>query len=506
MKKHKLLFVNPYQHFFKGENRIAGYIHQPLAFGILAALTPKDLWDIEFVDELFEEFTYRDADLVAMTSLTSTIPRAYEIAAVYKEHGIPVVLGGVHAHMMPDEAMQYVDVVARGEAEYIWRQILDDCINKNLQKIYEGGLAKAGDLATPDHSIFDKYPYPADCIYFSRGCPMGCEFCSVTALAGASYRERPVDEIVEEFASLKRYQVFVIDDHLVNNTAKSRERAQELFTKLVKKKVKKSWTAQAAVNIGDDENLVKLISKAGCRSILIGFEAETEGKLKTVRKSLNIKRTPSYYDKILKTLNKNKITVIGAFIFCLENDTLEDLHKRHQFVTKHHFNNLQLTVLTPLPGTVVFDRIKKSGQLDQYQFPRDWEKFSFSHNLLDNPHATKEEMHEAMKKIYVSVYSKETIRRRMFRTLRDTRDFETTYGAYTLDFTISRMFIPHFIKRDDTETLQGKVVDENFHIVDRKPSLYMKITNLAMLFIYTFKWNAIVKIVSKVVFEGDIPD
>ncbi len=501
MKKHKLLFINPFKHAFKSRRYIIGCSYQPLIFGVLVALTPKENWDIEFIDEVYEEFTYRDADLVAMTSLTSSIPRAYEIAAIYKEKGIPVVLGGVHANMMTDEALQYVDVVARGEAEYIWHQILEDSIKKQLKRIYEGGLTQPQDLATPDHSIFDKYPYPVDCIYFSRGCPMGCEFCSVTALAGAKYRERDIESILTEFASLKRERVFVIDDHLVNNTAKGKERAQKLFSEIIKRKIKKRWAGQASVNIGDDEQLVKLISKAGCRSLLIGFEAETEGKLKTFKKSLNIKRTPSSYQKIIRTLNKYHISVTGAFIFCLENDSIQDLYKRKQFIFDHKIDIPQITILTPLPGTVLFHRIKQSGQLDCYEFPSEWKNFTGTNNLIGSTVASKGEMKNAMQDIYVSVYNKKALRKRMFKTLWATKSFESAYLAYTLDYDTSRMVIPGSVKNGDP-ILKGRVIDENYQVVDPIPCTYMRFTNFILRFIYLFKWNPIVKKWSKLTFES----
>ncbi len=480
---------------------MSNIVYQPLVFGVLAALTPKDEWEIEFIDELFEEFTYRPADLVAMTSLTSSIPRAYEIAAIYKQKGIPVVLGGVHVNMMPEEALQYVDVVAVGEAEYIWKQILADCQNKCLDRIYKGALANPEDLTTPDHAIFDKYPYPVDCIYFSRGCPMGCEFCSVTALAGSRYRERDIESILTEFASLKRHRVFVIDDHLVNNTAKAKERAQKLFSEIIKRKIKKSWTGQASVNIGDDENLVKLISKAGCRSLLIGFEAETEGKLKTFKKALNIKRTPSYYQKIIRTLNKYHISVTGAFIFCLENDSIQDLNKRKQFILDHKINIPQITVLTPLPGTAVFERVKQSGQLSMYDFPCDWAKFTFGHNLIDTTAASKQELQKVMKEIYVSMYNKKAIRQRMFRTLFTTRSFESAYLASTLDYAGSRVIVAYSIDSTDAENA-GMTIDENFQLVEKKSSFYMRFTNVVLRFIYLFRWNRIIKIWSKVTFDN----
>lgn len=182
VKKYKLLLVNPVNNLAKGFVCDPSTSYMPLGLGIIAALTPEH-WEIEFVDESFEELTFRPADLVGLTAFTANAVRAYEIAAMYREKGIHTVMGGIHASMMTDEVGQYVDTVISGEAETMWPVFLEDFEAGTPKAHYDGGVTPVELIPKVRREIFH-YPYVYDLIQTSRGCPMGCDFCSVTQLCG----------------------------------------------------------------------------------------------------------------------------------------------------------------------------------------------------------------------------------------------------------------------------------------------------------------------------------
>ena len=169
---------------------------------------------MELLDENFTPFEYRDADVVGITAFTSAAHRAYEIAAVYRSKGAPVVMGGIHASMCPEEAGQYVDAVVVGEAESVWQQVLTDAANGQLQKRYEGEWLDPKILPAPRRDIYsDKYLFAS--IQTARGCPLGCDFCSVTTYNGSRYRRRPTAEILDELEAIPNELLFFVDDNII---------------------------------------------------------------------------------------------------------------------------------------------------------------------------------------------------------------------------------------------------------------------------------------------------
>ena len=195
-KCRKLLLINPVNRVRVGFMNTQGTHAMPLGLGIVAALTPEH-WEVEMIDEYFEEFTPRPADLVALTAFTPAAYRAYEIAAICRQAGIHTVMGGIHASMYSHETAQYVDTVFKGEAEGAWQQLISDFEKGGIKDFYDGGIVSTDDIATPQREIFDRYPYVYDLVLTSRGCPMGCEFCSVTQMCGKTYRERKVENVLD---------------------------------------------------------------------------------------------------------------------------------------------------------------------------------------------------------------------------------------------------------------------------------------------------------------------
>ena len=201
-----------------GKNRLSHSLSsrfQPLGLGILAALTPKG-WDVKISDENFDEFSYEQADLVGITAYTPTANRAYEIAQKYKQKGIPVILGGIHASTCHEEAARKSDCIVIGEAESVWKQVISDFEAGQLKKIYHGQRLDLDKIPRPRRDLFHpKYPFAS--VQTSRGCPMDCDFCSVSVFNGKTYRQRPVEDVLDELEEIPQSNIIFVDDNIIGH-------------------------------------------------------------------------------------------------------------------------------------------------------------------------------------------------------------------------------------------------------------------------------------------------
>src|SRR5512135_1743875 len=240
-------------------------VWKPLSLMVIAGLTPRE-WEISIVDENLGEPDYQampQPDLVGITAFTSQANRAYEVARHFRRRGVPVIIGGIHASMCVDEVMEHVDSVVTGEAEQVWPQVLEDARHGDLKRRYDGGLAEIGDVPLARHDLLPaRYAFGA--IQTTRGCPLNCSFCSVTAFNGTHYRQRPIPDVVREFQSIPEKRVLVVDDNLVGTSSSHIARAKELFRAMAQAKLRKEWITQTTINFADDEELLALAAKAGC--------------------------------------------------------------------------------------------------------------------------------------------------------------------------------------------------------------------------------------------------
>lgn len=236
-----------------------------------------------------------------ITAFTAATPRAYEIAGLYRSKGIPVVMGGIHASMCPDEAINYVDSIVIGEAESIWPKVIQDAEKNNLQKIYKGEYRELTGMPVPRRDLFNK-EYIFSTVQTARGCPMDCEFCSVTAFNGQRFRRRPAQEVLAELESINNKMIFFVDDNIIGYGKKSREIAISIFQGMVQRKMNKLWFCQVSLNFADDEVLL-WARKAGCQMVFIGLEAENIDSLKEINKKLNlIKGIDGYTDAFKRSI------------------------------------------------------------------------------------------------------------------------------------------------------------------------------------------------------------
>ena len=478
----KILLINPFINYRKGFS-VGICTQAPLGLGIIAALTPDD-FDIEILDEAQDEFVYTDADLVGITSFSYNVPRAYEIAAMYREKGVPVILGGIHASMMPDEALQYVDSVVIGEAESVWNELLQDFLNHNLKSKYFGEYLDMSNSPQPRLDLFSP-KYKSATVQTSRGCPMDCEFCSVTQFNGHKYRERPVEQILDEIEKNDKYpQLFFVDDHIVNNSKGAQQRAITLFKGMVKRGITKPWFGQGSLNIVDNEEVLKWMNRSGCYMILTGFESEKAEGLQGIGKRRNLKRGVDFYDEVVRKMHKYHIAVLGAFIFGLDTDDEKDIWNRYLYIKNSKIDVMQLSILTPLPGTKVFQRAKEEGRLIKNNFPEDWKYYHAAEVTMKPKKIESERLTSLMKEINRDLFCKENLRHRMFKTLIRTRSFTAAYQSYAYNFTYGRMGLEMEINDDSLDGLNANLEWKN------KPrSKYLKHTDWIMVLLYNTVWR-----------------
>jgi radical SAM superfamily enzyme YgiQ (UPF0313 family) len=434
MKRKTLLLINPANPLRPGFHINVATRNQPLSLGIIAALTPSE-WKIRIIDENFRPFRYYEADLVGLTAFTSTAPRAYEIAALYRQKGIKTIMGGIHASMLPEESAQYVDSVVVGEAEPVWDQVIRDYEAGTLQQFYHSPVTREIHQPPPRRDLF--HPgYISAGIQTTRGCPMNCSFCSVSAFNGHHYRFRPVDEVLDELETIPQRYVFFIDDNIIGQSRISKERARTLFEGIIRRGIKKIWLSQSSINFADDEELMKLAYRSGCRMIFLGVESEVEEQLSEANKKLNLSRGVGHYQEIFRKIQRCGIGVIAGLIFGWDSDTETSIRNRGRFALRCGADSFQTSILTPLPGTELFEKIREENRLLYTDFPNDWQRYDYFEPTIVHPTLEYQTLHELANIEKRRIFSRHQIIRSAFRTLWRTKSISATtmlfmnYGYY----------------------------------------------------------------------------
>ena len=339
-----------------GEKYIRTWQMEPLAPAVLAGLTPRDV-EVKFYDDRMEAIPFDErTDLVAISIETYTARRAYEIASEYRKRGVPVVMGGFHATLVPDEVAEYADSVVIGEAEGLWPQVIEDARAHRLQPIYRAPKRPSLAGAIADRSIFlGKRYLPLGLVEAGRGCHFACEFCAIQSYFASTQTRRPAEEVCEEVKRMKKPLYFFVDDNITSNL----DEAKELYRRLIPLKIR--WVSQASINVAHDEELLKLLKASGCQGLLIGFESLNPTNLKKMHKSFNTMK--GGYEVALENLRRHGMRLYVTFILGYDGDSYESLHEVVQFAERHKFYIVAFNHLTPFPGTPLYDRLKNEGRL-----------------------------------------------------------------------------------------------------------------------------------------------
>ncbi len=371
----KLTIIHPCIGRHAGDRKyIRTWQMEPLPAAAIAGLTPRDV-DVTFYDDRLELIPFDEpADLVAMSVETYTAKRAYQIASEYRRRGVPVVMGGFHASLLPDEVSRHAESVVVGEAEAIWPRIIDDARHGRLEKIYRqsGRPSLAG--MKPDRAIFRGKRYlPIGLVEAGRGCHFKCEFCAVQTVFGATQTRRPIDDILREVAEVRHYRrlFFFVDDNITSNM----RQAKDFFRALIPLKIR--WVSQASINAAHDEEFLDLLVRSGCMGVLIGFESLNPANLKEMNKSFNTMR--GGFAKALANLRRHRLRVYGTFIFGYDRDTRDSFTETVDFAQEHALYIAAFNHLTPFPGTPLYARLESEGRL---RYPSWWLDDRYRYNNI----------------------------------------------------------------------------------------------------------------------------
>lgn len=358
-KQMRLTLIHPCVGRWAGDQKyIRSWQMEPLAPASIAGLTPPDV-DVRFYDDRLEVIPFDEAtDLVAISIETYTARRAYQIATEYRKRGVPVVLGGFHATLCPEEASLYADAVIVGEAEGQWETVIDDARHGSLQTFYQQSDRPSLSLTRIDRSIFEGKRYvPVTLVEAGRGCHFRCEFCAVQSYFGATQTRRPIDHILKEVAESRKRNsfYFFVDDNITSNF----DEAKELYRELARLKIR--WVSQASINAAHDEEFLDLISKSGCQGLLIGFESLERDTLRMMKKKFNT--MGGGYEVALENLRRYNIRLYATFVFGYNNDTPGTFEETVRFANQHSFYMAAFNHLTPFPGTPLYKRLEEEGRL-----------------------------------------------------------------------------------------------------------------------------------------------
>ena len=339
---------------------------------MLAGLTPPD-WEIAIVDENLGPQDYSAMprpDLVAITAFTSQANRAYEVAAIFRSMGVPVVMGGIHATVCSQEALEHVDSVVTGEAESVWATVLDDARHGRLLQTYAGEHVDMAAVPQARHDLLNE-GYAFGSVQTTRGCPLNCTFCSVSSFNGNRYRHRPIDDVIREMRTIREKWILVVDDNLIGTSPSHIARAKELFRAMIQADLGKSWIGQVTINMADDDELMELAVQAGCKGVFIGFESPTAQGLAEVGKKFNLLKGRDFKASV-RRIQKHSILVVGSFIMGLDVDGPGIGRQIAKAASSYGLDILNALFLTPLPGTRLWDQMKAQDRIAANNFPNDW--------------------------------------------------------------------------------------------------------------------------------------
>ncbi|MEZ5294041.1 MAG: radical SAM protein [Vicinamibacterales bacterium] len=358
MSRFRLTIVHPCVGRRPGQRYVRTWQMEPLPAATLAGLTPRDV-EVRFWDDRMEVVPFDEpTDLVAISVETYTARRAYQIASEYRRRGVPVVMGGFHASLCPDEVGRYAESVVVGEAETLWPLVLDDARHRRLQPRYTATARPSLAGLSPDRTIFRGKRYlPIGLVEAGRGCHFQCEFCAVQTVFDATQTRRPVDEILAEVRALAREKrlFFFVDDNITSNL----RQAKEFFRALIPLGVR--WVSQASINAAHDEEFLDLLVRSGCQGVLIGFESLDAANLASMNKRFNTAR--GGFETALANLRRHGIRVYGTFIFGYDGDTPDSFAPAVAFAEAHAFYIAAFNHLTPFPGTPLYARLAEEGRL-----------------------------------------------------------------------------------------------------------------------------------------------
>ncbi|HLO28023.1 MAG TPA: radical SAM protein [Anaerolineales bacterium] len=368
----------------------------------LAAFVPSP-WKVVHVDEAVSpvDLTLK-VDLVGITFHTPSASHAYDLAVQFRRRGIPVVLGGPHVTLMPDEAQAYADVIFVGEAETTWPQFLKDFETGGYACRYSSSLLPTlTEAPMARKELYRRRDYTAGRLFATRGCAYGCDFCTLAVMYQRKVRQRSVTTVAAEYASF-RGKVIIFWDH---NLASDREYAKELFRAI--EPYKKWWSSQASIQAGEDEEFLELAARSGCKQLFIGLESVSQASMNEVHKGFN--RVESYA-RIIERIHSYGIAVQAGIVFGFDHDTETIFDETLDFLEAVGVQNATFNILTPYPGTRLYQRLEAEGRI----LTRDWSEYNGRDHVVFQPrHMSPETLLQGYKHANRRFYSGRSIYQRL---------------------------------------------------------------------------------------------
>jgi len=332
----------------------------------LAGMTPKDI-DVEYVD--VEDINKVDGlpgdyDVAAISSFSAQIKEAYELADRFRAAGTPVLLGGLHVTARPDEALQHADSIVLGEGEPVWPQLVSDMKRRQLLAVYDSRKTtfNLADAPIPRFELLDPDRYNRLTIQTQRGCPFDCEFCASSIRLSPVYRVKPVQKIISELQRIKELWPRPFIEFADDNTFVNKRHAKEFLRALARENIR--WFTETDISIARDNELLMLMRDSGCKQVLIGLESASQIGLRGLERKSDWKaKQYNGYFAAIEKIQSVGISVNGCFVLGLDGTGLESFQEVYDFVRESGLYEVQITILTPFPGTPLYERLKKSGRL-----------------------------------------------------------------------------------------------------------------------------------------------
>jgi radical SAM superfamily enzyme YgiQ (UPF0313 family) len=380
----------------------------------VAACTPPDV-DVVFVDEYTQPIDYdMDVDLVALSAKTSCATYAYNVADEFRSRGTPVVIGGIHASLRPDEALEHADCVVTGEAEHVWLAVVADLKRGRLKERYDAdGFPPMAEIPTPAWDRAPSSAYFFHQIQTTRGCPFRCRFCSVPDISGQDFRFKPVDQVLQEIRHLpaggglagKTRPLYVVDDNFISRTSYTKELLEALVPIA---HTLPPWSAETTLNVATDEELLDLFKAAGCTTLILGLESIEEETLQAMDNVINFCLT---FPEAIERIHSRGMTVVGNFIVGFDTDSIGSFARLRDFVQQTGMLYPFFSILTPMPGTGLFDDYKAAGRLHH----TDWHLYDTRHVVMRPAKMSEEQLMDGYIWLYEQLYKSDNLLDRLER-------------------------------------------------------------------------------------------
>lgn len=402
----KILFITPYDNNYRYKSAFTKSLsYMPLTMPYLAALTP-EAYGAEFkaIDEGVQKCTYEKLpfyDIVAITAVTSSVNRGYELAEYFRKKGSYVVMGGHHVTLLPEEAMRYADTVLTGPADRIWKEFIDDFSRKTPKKRYDGAHC---DICTarvvPKRELMQKNKYiGVPTVIANFGCTNRCEFCVINSFWGGQYTARRIEEVVDEVRGLKSKYILFLDP----SPTSDRAYAKAFYQALIPLKIK--WAGLCTTDILDDPELFDLMIQSGCIGILMGFETFSAESLKESHK----KNTVTKYKAVVEKFHKAGVTILGTFMLGFDGDTKESILKMPDYIEEIGVDIPRFAILTPYPNTPTYRKLDAEGRI----ISKDWNDYDSIHATFAPKNFTARELEELLVRVSNECYTLKRIWKRI---------------------------------------------------------------------------------------------